>query len=129
MIRVLIVDDQKFVREVTAALLQATEGITVVGQCADGAEALEASAATNPDVVLMDVEMPVMTGLEATRQLAAAQPSARVLLTTASALSATPKDAADAGAAGWLLKGLGGAAALVEAIRVVAGGGNIWPLG
>jgi DNA-binding NarL/FixJ family response regulator len=125
-IRVLIVDDQEFVREATFLQLRAAQGIVVVGQCADGADVVEAAAASSPDVVLMDVEMPTMSGLEATRRLRAARPAVRVLITTASAFSATPEDAAAAGAVGWLPKGRS-AAALVESIRRVADGGTVWP--
>jgi DNA-binding NarL/FixJ family response regulator len=125
-IRVLIVDDQDLVRRTTLGLLRPEPGIVVVGQCVDGAEVLEAVAALRPDVVLMDVEMPLMSGLEATRRLLAARPSVRVLITTASALASTPEDAAEAGAVGWLSKGRG-RAVLAEAIRTVASGGEVWP--
>lgn len=128
MIRVLVVDDHAFVREALTSLLESTEGITVVGQCADGAEVLAASAEADPDVVLMDLEMPITSGLEATRQLVAVRSAARVLIVTGSAVTVTMQDAAQAGAVGWLTKG-GTAERLIEAIRTVSRGGTAWPTG
>src|SRR4051794_5688486 len=74
MISVLLVDDHPFVREQIKGLLCGTAGIEVVGECADGCEVVDVAAAVRPDVVLVDVQMPVMSGTAATRDLVAAQP-------------------------------------------------------
>ena len=126
MIRVLVVDDNAFLRAALARLLESVEGITVVGECTDGAEVLATSAKVNPDVVLMDVEMPLTSGLEATRQLGSARPAVRVLIVTGSTVTAGPQEAAEAGARGYLPKG-GSPEQLVEAIHTVAAGGTAWP--
>jgi len=81
-IRVLIADDHPVVREGLAAMLQRQEDITVVGEAEDGAEAVELAGRTSPDVVLMDLRMPVMDGVEAMRRLATVVPSARVIVLT-----------------------------------------------
>ena len=128
MIRVLVVDDHAFVREASAALLESAGGIAVVGQCADGAQVLKAAAESDPHVVLMDVEMPITSGLEATRQLTAARPAVRVVIVTGSAAATTPQQAAEAGAVGYLTKG-GDPQRLLAAVRTVAAGGTAWPPG
>ena len=127
MIRVLVVDDHAFVREASAALLESTGGIAVVGQCADGAEVLGAVAEAAPHVVLMDIEMPITSGMEATRQLTAARPSVRVLIVSGSAATASPQEAAEAGAVGYLTKG-GDPQRVVAAVRTAAAGGTAWPV-
>ena len=126
MTRVLIVDDHALVRTGLTALLDGADGIVVVGECADGAEVPDVASCVQPDVVLMDVQMPRICGPDATRALLTAQPTVRVLMVSASMPSRTVRDAADAGASGYLLKG-GDGGALVEAIRVVAAGGTAWP--
>ena len=73
MIRVLLADDQELVRSGFAALLQSEEGIEVVGEAADGLEAVGMAARTHPDVILMDIRMPGLDGIEATRRIAARQ--------------------------------------------------------
>ena len=128
MVRVLIVDDHVFVRSALVSLLTAAEGIAVVGECADGAEVLEAVEETRPDVVLMDVEMPVVSGLDATRQLVTARSPARVLIQTGSAATVTARQAEAAGAVGYLPKG-GPPEGLVAAVRAVALGQSSWPVG
>ncbi|MFD1720618.1 response regulator [Amnibacterium endophyticum] len=123
-IRVLIADDQAMVRAGFAALLGAQEGLEVVGQAADGAEALRLAEATAPDVVLMDVRMPVLDGLEATRALLAPdrpEPRPRVVVLTTFDVDDYVLEALRAGASGFLLKDAL-PDELVEAVRVVARG-------
>jgi DNA-binding NarL/FixJ family response regulator len=121
--RCLIVDDQAMVREGFAAVLAAQPALLVVGQAADGADAVRQAQHLRPDVVLMDVRMPVMDGLQATRQiLAAASPARpRVLMLTTFDLDEYVYEALRAGASGFLLKDAT-AAELVHAVRVVAAG-------
>ena len=121
MIRVLVVDDQAMVREGFAALLGAQPDMSVVGTAGNGREALEASAVAAPDVVLMDVRMPEMDGLTATRSLLAGDPSAKVLVLTTFDLDDYIFDALAAGASGFLLKHAP-ATELLHAVRVVAAG-------
>jgi DNA-binding NarL/FixJ family response regulator len=123
-VRCLIADDQAMVREGFAAVLAAQPGLQVVGQAADGADAVRQAQHLHPDVVLMDVRMPVMDGLEATRQIlrAAAGPERpRVLMLTTFDLDDYVYQALRAGASGFLLKDAT-AAELVHAVRVVAAG-------
>jgi DNA-binding NarL/FixJ family response regulator len=122
--RCLIADDQAMVREGFAAVLAAQPGLTVVGQAADGADAVAQARHLRPDVVLMDVRMPVMDGLQAARQIlgepaGAARP--RVLMLTTFDLDDYVYAALRAGASGFLLKDAT-AAELVHAVRVVAAG-------
>jgi DNA-binding NarL/FixJ family response regulator len=122
--RCLIADDQAMVREGFAAVLAAQPGLLVVGQAADGADAVRQARHLQPDVVLMDVRMPVMDGLQATRQIigAAAGPARpRVLMLTTFDLDDYVYQALRAGASGFLLKDAT-AAELVNAVRVVAAG-------
>jgi DNA-binding NarL/FixJ family response regulator len=122
MISCLIADDQAMVREGFSALLAAQPGITVAGQAADGAEAVRLARRTSPDVVLMDVRMPVLDGLQATRQLlAGGQEGPRVLMLTTFDLDEYVYEALRAGASGFLLKDAP-SAELVHAVRVVAAG-------
>jgi DNA-binding NarL/FixJ family response regulator len=125
-IRVLVVDDHPFVRAALASLLATFDDIAVVGECGDGAEVLSAAAALDPQVVLMDVEMPILSGLDATRQLVAARPEVAVLMVTGSSVTVTPRDAKAAGAVGYLPKG-GRPEPLAAAIRSAAAGGTAWP--
>ncbi len=104
MITVLLVDDHQMVRTGLAALLGAAEGIEVVGQAANGEEALSAAAVTLPDVVLMDLSMPVMDGVEATRRLVASVPDAKVVVLTSFSDRDRVSEALAAGAIGYLLK-------------------------
>ena len=120
--RCLIADDQAMVREGFAAVLNAQEGLQVVGQAADGADAVRQARDLRPDVVLMDVRMPVMDGLEATRQiLGPGTERTRVLMLTTFDLDDYVYEALGAGASGFLLKDAT-AAELVQAVRVVAAG-------
>ncbi|HET9221029.1 MAG TPA: response regulator transcription factor, partial [Roseiflexaceae bacterium] len=120
-IRVLIVDDQSLVRVGIQALLSRKPDIEVVGQAGDGAEALHLVAALDPDVVLMDIRMPGMDGVEATRQLVARQTRAGIIILTTFQDDANVFSALAAGARGYLLKD-SDHKQLAEAIRVVAAG-------
>ena len=117
-IRVVVADDQQIVREGFAALLETQPDISVVGRAADGEEAVRVCGEQRPDVVLMDVRMPVMDGIEATRRVAGGP---RVLILTTFDLDEYVYDALSAGASGFLLKDAG-AERLFEAVRVVADG-------
>jgi DNA-binding NarL/FixJ family response regulator len=121
--RCLIADDQAMVREGFAAVLTAQPGLVVVGQAADGADAVRQAGQLRPDVVLMDVRMPVLDGLQATRQILAPGQAARprVLMLTTFDLDDYVYEALRAGASGFLLKDAT-AAELVQAVRVVAAG-------
>ncbi|MFE5409872.1 response regulator [Microbacterium sp. NPDC056569] len=124
-ISVLVADDQAMVRAGFAALLDAQEDVRVVGQAADGAEAVALSARLNPDVVLMDVRMPELDGIAATRRiLGPAYPAAhvpRILMLTTFDIDDYVYDALEAGASGFLLKDAL-PEDLVHAVRVVAAG-------
>jgi DNA-binding NarL/FixJ family response regulator len=122
-IRTLVADDQEVVREGFAALLGTQGDMTVVASAADGAEAVSLSAEHRPDVVLMDVRMPVMDGIEATRRIAAATENGlpRILILTTFDLDDYVYDALQAGASGFLLKDTP-PAQLADGIRAVAAG-------
>ena len=104
MIRILLADDQALVRGGFRLMLDAEPDLTVVAEAADGQEAVERAAETRPDLVLMDVRMPVLDGIEATRRLLARVPTARVLILTTFDLDEYVVDAFRAGASGFLLK-------------------------
>jgi DNA-binding NarL/FixJ family response regulator len=121
-IRVLVVDDQELVRAGFAMILRAQEDIEVVGEAGDGREALERARELGPDVVLMDIRMPVLDGLEATRRLlAGSEPHPKVLMLTTFDLSEYLYDAMKAGASGFLLKDAP-REQLASAVRTVAAG-------
>ena len=103
-IRVLIVDDHVLVRKGTAALLETEESIEVVGEASDGQEAVEKVGRLRPDVVLMDLVMPRMDGIEATRRIIESQPGVRILVLTSFASDDKIFPALKAGALGYLLK-------------------------
>ncbi|GAA4398964.1 response regulator transcription factor [Fodinibacter luteus] len=121
MIRVLLVDDQHLVREGIARLLRDVPDIEVVGEAADGPSAVEQSLATLPDLVLMDVRMPGMDGVDATAHIVHDRPDARVLILTTFDLDEAVHRALQAGASGFLLKDTP-YDQLLHAIRVVAAG-------
>jgi len=120
-IRLLLVDDHALLRAGLAALLDGAEGIAVVGEAADGRQALAATAELAPDVVLMDLSMPVMDGVTATRELIAAHPGVAVVVLTSFSERARVRDAIDAGAVGYLLKD-SDPADLVSGVRAAARG-------
>jgi DNA-binding NarL/FixJ family response regulator len=119
--RVLVVDDQALVRGGFRMILDAREDMEVVGEAADGAEAVELVARTEPDVVLMDVRMPAMDGIEATERIVASGGQARIIILTTHDLDEYVLAALRAGASGFLLKDVR-PTELVESIRVVADG-------
>jgi DNA-binding NarL/FixJ family response regulator len=121
-IRVVVVDDQDVVRSGFAALLQTQPDLEVAGVAGDGSEAVAVCREQRPDVVLMDIRMPKMDGIEATRQIIdEAQTAARVVVLTTFDLDEYVYDALGAGASGFLLKDTT-AEALFDAVRVVAAG-------
>jgi DNA-binding NarL/FixJ family response regulator len=120
-IRVLIADDQGMVRTGFSVFLGAQPDIEVVGEAADGAEAVRKAAELQPDVILMDVRMPVLDGLAATRQILSSADGPKVLILTTFDLDDYVYEALRAGASGFLLKDAS-AQQLAEAVRVVARG-------
>jgi DNA-binding NarL/FixJ family response regulator len=121
MIRVLIADDQALLRGGFRMILESQTDIEVVGEAADGREALEQAIALEPDVVLMDIRMPELDGLEATRQLVGGDGAPRVLILTTFDLDEYVYEAMKAGASGFLLKEVR-PEQLADAVRVVAAG-------
>jgi len=117
-IRVLIVDDHAIVRKGIRALLSEADGFEVVGEASNGQEAVQRAEECSPDVILMDLLMPVMDGIEATRQITSRQPGARVLVLTSFAADNKVFPAIKAGASGYLLKD-SSPDELVRAIRQV----------
>jgi DNA-binding NarL/FixJ family response regulator len=122
-IRVLLVDDEELVRSGFRLILESEPEIEVIGEAENGAQAVEATRKLDPDVILMDVQMPDMNGLEATRQIAALgrDETSRVLILTTFELDEYVYEALRSGASGFLLKRTP-AADLVAAVRVVAAG-------
>ena len=123
-VRVLLVDDQALFREALATLLAVRDEVEVVGEAADGAEALDRAAALHPDVVLMDLRMPRLDGIAATRRLRAAQPDVRVLALTTFDTDEEVFAALRAGAVGYLLKDVS-SQRLVEAVLAAARGESV----
>ncbi|MFE2276521.1 response regulator [Streptomyces sp. NPDC059454] len=123
-LRVLVVDDQGIVRAGFAAVIDAEEDLTVVGEAADGAEAVRLAQELAPDVVLMDVRMPELDGIAATRIITGHPDAPRVLVLTTFDLDAYVFDALRAGASGFLLKDVH-PGELLNGIRVVAAGESV----
>ncbi len=121
-IRLLLVDDQRLMREGLRTLLEMEPDLQVVGEAGNGQEGVDAHAALLPDVVLMDVRMPVMDGVEATRRLRARWPAARVIILTTFDDDDYVFDGLRAGAAGYLLKDVS-IQDLADAIHTVMAGG------
>jgi DNA-binding NarL/FixJ family response regulator len=124
MIRVLLCDDQELVRAGFRLILDLEPGMDVVGEAADGKACLRAVAELRPDVVLMDIRMPVMDGIEATRELVRARSASKVLVLTTFDLDEYVYDAMKAGASGFLLKDAP-REQLIAAVRVVARGESL----
>ncbi len=124
-IRVLVVDDHALMRAGVTAVLNDSGGIQVVGECSDGDQVCDIAAAVRPHVVLMDILMPVMSGLDATAALLAGQPDVRVLFHTGSLVMPALIRALQVGGSGFMLKG--SPDGLVSAVRTVAAGGAVWP--
>jgi DNA-binding NarL/FixJ family response regulator len=123
-IRLLIVDDQRLMRQGLRTLLELEPDLEVVGEAEDGQAALDLFASLAPDVVLMDIRMPVLDGVEATLRLRQRWPQARVIILTTFDDDAYVFDGLRAGALGYLLKDVSGTE-LAEAIRKVAEGGAL----
>jgi DNA-binding NarL/FixJ family response regulator len=120
-VRVLVVDDHALFRHGLVSVLQAATDVEVVGEARDGMEAIEQAAALEPDVVLMDVRMPSVNGIEAARRIRVAQPTVRVLMLTESEDDEDLFAAVRAGATGYLLKEVA-IDEIADAIRSVASG-------
>ncbi len=120
-IRVVVADDQALVRAGFGVLVNSAADLEVVGEASNGLEALEVVLATQPDVVMLDVRMPVMDGLEAARRISAAVPTTRILMLTTFDLDEYVFEALRAGASGFLLKDTP-PEELLSALRVVAAG-------
>jgi DNA-binding NarL/FixJ family response regulator len=123
-VRVLLVDDQALFREALATLLATHDGIDVVGEAGNGAEALDRAASLAPDVVLMDLRMPVLDGVAATRRLRVEHPGVRVIALTTFDDDEDVFAALRAGAVGYLLKDVS-SARLVEAVLAAARGESV----
>jgi DNA-binding NarL/FixJ family response regulator len=125
MIKVMVVEDNDLLRDALVDLLNTAPNLSVVAECSDGSEVLETARRAHPDVVLMDIVMPRVDGLEAAHALLTDDPGSRIVLLTGSLTTEHVRKARALGAAGFLLKD-GDPADLPEAIRVVAGGGTAW---
>jgi DNA-binding NarL/FixJ family response regulator len=123
-IRVVVADDQGMVRSGFSTLLNAQPDIEVIGEAVNGQDAIVSAAELRPDVMLMDVRMPVLDGLQATRQIAAMDGHPRILVLTTFDLDDYVYEALRAGASGFLLKDAS-AGELAEAVRVVAAGDGL----
>ena len=117
-------EDHRVVRESLCAFLQKEEDLVVVGEAGDGEEAVRVAKELNPDVIIMDISMPKLNGIEATKQIKAFQPSATILILTAYDYEQYVFALLDAGAAGYLLKDVS-ASQLVDAVRAVHRGESV----
>jgi DNA-binding NarL/FixJ family response regulator len=121
MTTVLLCDDQALVRVGLRKILDAEDDLEVVGEAGDGEDAVAEAGRLRPDIVLMDIRMPVLDGIEATRRIAGAQPAIRVVMLTTFGLDGYVYDALRAGASGFMLKGAP-PEEIVAAVRIVANG-------
>jgi len=121
MIRILLVDDQDLFRAGVSSILRTEEGMVVVGELADGETAVKAVREDAPDLVLMDVNMPGMGGIEATRKILQIAPQVKVIAVTVLSDDPFPNQLLDAGARGFISKG-SGSEEMIEAIRMVMKG-------
>jgi DNA-binding NarL/FixJ family response regulator len=124
-IKVVVVDDHQIVREGLSSLLGALDGVDVVGTAEDGRDAVHVVAESRPDVVVMDIQMPHLDGIEATRLITGRHPGTRVVMLTMNEDDETVLSAIRAGASGYLLKG-SGAEEVQNAIRAAASGGMVF---
>lgn len=124
-IRVVVVDDHQIVRDGLVALLGALDGMEVVGTASDGVDALHVVEDTGPDVVVMDIQMPALDGIEATRRITARHEGVRVVMLTMNEDDDTVLSAVRAGASGYLLKG-SGADEVSNAVRAAYAGGMVF---
>ncbi|MCP4088155.1 MAG: response regulator transcription factor [Actinomycetia bacterium] len=124
MISVVLVDDDELMRAGIGLILNRTDGIEVVGEASDGTSALDVVQATNPDVVLMDIRMPGVDGIEATREMTRHGPRPRVIMLTTFDVDDYVFESLRAGASGFLLK-RAAPEALIDAIRTVARGDGL----
>lgn len=120
-IRILLVDDQELFRAGVRSLLQSETGMLVVGECANGEDAVDWVRKDPPDLVLMDVNMPGIGGIEATRKIARAAPNVKVIAVTVLSDDPFPNQLLDAGALGFISKG-SGSQEMIDAIRTVMRG-------
>jgi DNA-binding NarL/FixJ family response regulator len=119
--RVLVVDDQTLFRTGLTSLLSEDERVEVVGQAVDGADAVKQAIKTKPDVVLMDIKMPNVDGIEATRQITEAVPGTKVLILTTFETDSQVIQALKAGASGYVLKDSSAAAIISSIVAVMSG--------
>lgn len=124
-VRVVVADDHQIVRDGLVALLSALDGIEVVGTAEDGRDAVHVVGETRPDVVVMDIQMPQLDGIEATRFITRAHDDVRVVMLTMNEDDETVMSAIRAGASGYLLKG-SGATEVLRAIQAAADGGMVF---
>ena len=125
MTRVVVVDDHQIVRDGLVALLGALDGVEVVGSAEDGRQALHVVGETTPDVVVMDIQMPHLDGIEATRFITGRHPGVRVVMLTMNEDDETVLSAIRAGASGYLQKG-SGAEEVLNAVRTASAGGMVF---
>ncbi|MGY1771161.1 response regulator [Blastococcus sp. SYSU D00813] len=125
MVTVMVVEDNEFVRDALVAMLTTTPDVSVVAECCDGEDVLDTARRFRPDVVLMDIVLPGLDGLEATRRLLQEDPDTRVVMLTGHLSVDHVRGARALGADGFLLKD-GDPADVAQAIRTVAGGGTAW---
>jgi DNA-binding NarL/FixJ family response regulator len=126
-VRVLVVDDQVLLREGVASLLQRDPRIAVVGQASNGREAIEVTDAHHPDVVLIDIRMPVLDGIAATREITARWPGVRVMILTSLVEDGLVIEGLDAGASGYVLKDATPDVLIADVLAVAAGGHVMHP--
>ncbi|HJZ46748.1 MAG TPA: response regulator transcription factor, partial [Roseiflexaceae bacterium] len=126
-IRVLIVEDQTLMRQGLRTILDLNDGFSVVGEAEHGQEAVERALALQPDVVLMDVQMPVMNGVDATAAITQALPATKVIILTTFDYDEYVFDAMKAGARGYMLKDVPAAELLATIRRIQAGESIVQP--
>ncbi|MFT4412874.1 sigma-70 family RNA polymerase sigma factor [Fredinandcohnia humi] len=126
MIKIMVVDDQELMREGLATILNLRPNIEVIGTAADGREAFEKASALNPDIILMDIRMPIVNGVEGTKLITQSLPHVKVLMLTTFKDSELIFEALEEGASGYLLKDMP-TDMIVQAIMTVQSGGVVLP--